>query len=356
MNNFLDKAKGSILGLALGDALGTTLEFKPKDSYEHITDMHGGGPFNLNAGQWTDDTAMMIGLAESLIQSGKNNPIAQLYRYHAWYYHGVYSCTGKCFDIGNTVRAAITKFDRSKEGFCGSTAPQSAGNGSLMRLAPIPLFFYQSSLAVLFKEAEISSKTTHGEARCIQACQLMSYYLQRIYTSDINLSKQNILAITHELTTLSTNWHQDINDILNGKYLDKTRDEIFGTGYVVQSLEAALWCFVHSDNFEQGALLAANLGDDADTTAAIYGQLAGAYYGYEKLPQHWLAKLAWKEELEQIACGLVDASNNQKNEITQAKINQISKNIAKAILHAGIDSGSPLTAKQIKKFTSNFIK
>jgi ADP-ribosylglycohydrolase len=136
-----DRYRGCLLGLAVGDALGTTLEFKPPGTFEPITDMMGGGPFGLLPGQWTDDTSMALCLAESLIACRGFDPVDQLTRYCRWYREGHLSSTGRCFDIGNTVRAAVERFGRTGEPYPGPTDPRSAGNGSLMRLAPVPLFF-----------------------------------------------------------------------------------------------------------------------------------------------------------------------------------------------------------------------
>ncbi len=135
----IDRYRGAPLGLAAGDALGTTVEFRHPGTFEPLTDIVGGGQFDLAAGEWTDDTSMALCLAESLLERNGFDPVDQLQRYVRWFRHGHHSSTGTCFDIGNTVRDALLRFERSGEPWCGSTDPQSAGNGSLMRLAPIPL-------------------------------------------------------------------------------------------------------------------------------------------------------------------------------------------------------------------------
>ncbi|PKH03106.1 hypothetical protein CXF72_07930 [Psychromonas sp. MB-3u-54] len=300
---FISKAKGSLLGLALGDALGTTLEFKAKDSYQPLTDMVGGGPFRLEAGQWTDDTSMALCLADSLLAVGRHNAEDQMQRYKKWRDLGENSVTGICFDIGNTVSAAIDKYSATKDANAGSQEAYSAGNGSLMRLAPVAIFYSpvkKVELAELLDKARLSSIVTHAEARAIEGCQIMAWLLFQIFDgeqSKVSLFKGLAVAFTDPNIDLST----DMEKIVAGSFLKKERSQIRGTGFVVDSLEAALWCFANSDSFEQGALLAANLGDDADTTAAIFGQLAGAFYGIEQLPEHWLRKLAWRDKLEQTA-------------------------------------------------------
>ena len=136
-----DRYRGSLLGLAVGDALGTTLEFKAPGTFEPLSEMVGGGPFKLQPGQWTDDTSMALCLAESLIECNGFNPQDQMERYRRWYREGYLSSTDTCFDIGNTVRTAIQVFEKTGEAYSGSTDPYSAGNGSIMRLAPVPLFY-----------------------------------------------------------------------------------------------------------------------------------------------------------------------------------------------------------------------
>lgn len=300
----LDKAQGAMVGLALGDALGTSLEFRLKDSYTPLQDIVGGGPFHLKPGQWTDDTSMMLCLADSMLALGKLDARDQMDRYIAWWQEGHNSVTGRCFDIGNTVSAALELYKAINEANAGSTDEQSAGNGSLMRLAPIPIFyssFRYASQEDVVKAARLSSITTHAEQRAVEACQIMAWLIYQILNDvDSVLSKATLFE------KLFNYWgkagiHDDLAVVVQGSFLTKSRKHIRGTGFVVQSLEAALWSFAHSDNFRDGALLAANLGEDADTTAAIYGQLAGAFYGYSQLPELWLEKLAWQDYIKEQA-------------------------------------------------------
>jgi ADP-ribosylglycohydrolase len=168
-----DRYRGALLGLAAGDALGTTLEFKGPGTFEPITDMVGGGPFRLRAGEWTDDTSMALCLAESLIECDGFEPIDQLRRYVRWYREGHNSSTGHCFDIGNSVRAALARFERTGEPWCGSTDPDTAGNGSIMRLAPVPLFYAQDPARAVAEAAD-SSRTTHGAPDAVDACRYLA--------------------------------------------------------------------------------------------------------------------------------------------------------------------------------------
>ena len=296
----LDKFQGCLMGLAVGDAVGTTLEFKPPGTFAPLTDMVGGGPFGLQAGQWTDDTSMALCLASSLVEKQGFDPADQMRRYVAWYRQGEWSSTGHCFDIGNTVREALHRFEQTGEPFSGSTAAHTAGNGSLMRLAPIPLFYAHNPAQAVFYAAQ-SSRTTHGATAAVDACRYFALLLIRAWQghSKEELFLSGVDDWPYEPLTA------EIDLIRCGSFQHKQPPAIQGTGYVVASLEAALWAFWHSTNFRDGCLLAANLGQDADTTAAIYGQMAGAYYGLAAIPAAWRAPITFHDEILALASRLV---------------------------------------------------
>ena len=291
---------GSLVGLAVGDALGTTLEFKTPGTFLPITDIIGGGPFGLKSGQWTDDTSMALCLAESLIECHGFHPQDQMDRYVKWYRHGYLSSTGICFDIGNTTEDALEKYIMTGQPFCGNDDAHSAGNGSIMRLAPVPLY-YANDARLAMKYCGESSMTTHGTKECVDACKFLGAL---IIGAVRGVDKEKLLMpCYHPITDY---WDTEklspaIQQIAAGSYKSKQPPEIKGTGYVVDSLEAALWAFYHSDTFEQGALLAVNLGDDADTTGAVYGQLAGAFYGIDKIPKRWRDILSHYSVIEELA-------------------------------------------------------
>ena len=287
----LDRYRGCLLGLAAGDALGTTLEFQSPGSFEPIDDMVGGGPFGLEPGRWTDDTSMALCLATSLIEREGFDPADQMERYVRWWREGYLASTGRCFDIGNTVRDALSRFERDGDPYAGSTDPQSAGNGSLMRLAPVPMYYRYDPLAAIGMAAA-SSRTTHGAREAVDACR---YFAGLLVGALEGIDKETLLSARYSLG--EGMWgHEPLAEgiarVASGSFKDRNPPEIRGTGYVVQSLEAALWAFHRSETFREGALLAANLGDDSDTTAAIYGQIAGAYYGAGAIPAAWREQLA----------------------------------------------------------------
>lgn len=285
--------RGCLLGLACGDAVGTAVEFRPRGSFAPVTDMTGGGPFRLPPGAWTDDTSMALCLADSLIACGKFYAKDQMDRYVRWWKDGERSSTGHCFDIGNATWAALGRYLRTREPFSGSTDPHSAGNGCIMRLASVPLFFYPDREAVLHFSAE-SARTTHAAAECIEACRLLAAVLFRALAG---AAKEEVL-FGHELADLQS---ADLRSIARGDYQEKSVADIKGSGYVVASLEAALWCFLRTDSFRESVLEAVNLGDDADTTAAVCGQVAGAFYGETGIPAKWLDRLVMRDEIAGLA-------------------------------------------------------
>lgn len=305
-----DRYRGALLGLAVCDALGTVLEFKAPGSFKPITGMIGGGPFGLRPGQWTDDTSLALCLAESLADpvspgyagTGKRgfDPVDQLERYVRWYRQGHMSSTGKCFDIGTTTVTALHRFERTHEPFCGSEDPRAAGNGSIMRLAPVPLFFARQPAEAIEKSGQ-SSRTTHGARVCVDACR----YLGALIVGAIGGASRDEL-LSERYSPVAGYWEQhpltaEIDGIAAGSFRRRNPPEIRGTGHVVRSLEAALWAFARGKDFREGALLAVNLGDDADTTGAVYGQIAGAFHGAAGIPEEWLWKLHARDMIESLA-------------------------------------------------------
>jgi len=303
MSTELERYEGCLLGLAVGDAVGTTVEFKAPGTFPPVTDMAGGGPFDLRPGEWTDDTSMALCLAESLIECGRFDPGDEMDRYVRWWKEGHLSSTGTCFDIGTTVSCALRRYLDTGEPLAGSTDPRTAGNGSLMRLAPVPLFFARNPAAAVEMSAE-SSRTTHGARTCIDACRYFGGLLVGAIRGD---PKGTLLS--GRFAPFEGCWENaplcpEIDEIACGSFKTRQPPEIAGSGYVVRSLEAALWAFHHADSFREGCLLAVNLGDDADTTGAIYGQIAGAHYGVAAIPRPWLETLAQADLITQLASGL----------------------------------------------------
>ena len=294
--NTIERFRGCLLGLACGDAVGTSVEFKPRSSFPPVTDMTGGGPFNLRPGEWTDDTSMALCLASSLVEVGFE-PRDQMLRYCRWWDEGYLSSNGRCFDIGNTVASALSRFKRTGEPYSGSTDPNSAGNGCIMRLAPVPMYFYPDYRSALMYAGE-SSRTTHAAQECIAASRLFGSMLFKALDGR---SKAEILYGEHFPQGTSTKLSDRLAEIAQGGYRDKPVEKIRGSGYVVDCLEAALWCFERTENYRDAVLMAVNLGQDTDTTAAVCRQIAGAYYGETGIPPAWVEKLAMRELIVDLA-------------------------------------------------------
>jgi ADP-ribosylglycohydrolase len=286
-----ERFRGALLGLAAGDALGTTVEFSPPGSFSPVCDMVGGGPFDLPPGAWTDDTSMALCLAESLVECRGFDPLDQLERYRRWWRQGYLSSTGKCFDIGTATRRALQRYERTGEPYPGDADPNAAGNGPLMKLAPVALAFARDEEKAA-EFAGLMARTTHGAPEAADAASVFARLIVRALNG---APKSDLLALPGAR-------HPKV------KAIDFRRPDPRGNGYIVLALEAALWAFDTSETFGEGALAAVNLGDDADTTAAIYGQLAGAYYGVDAIPQHWRDQLVMRERITELADALYELS------------------------------------------------
>ncbi|AOS46116.1 ADP-ribosyl-[dinitrogen reductase] glycohydrolase [Lacunisphaera limnophila] len=305
---FLDRARGSLVGLAVGDALGSTFEFTSRPEVPDDLVMMGGGPFALEPGQWTDDTSLALCLAESLILSGGFNPLDQMKRYARWLKFGHNSCrasgSGKrVFDVGIATREAILLFVEGdcREPYCGSLDSNKAGNGSIMRLAPVPAYFAHDLKQAIMYSAE-SSKTTHGAPEAVSAC---AYLGALIWGALHGYTKEQLVgtAIFEPTPGLWREYLLEprIRELASGEVLGLSEGKIRGTGYCVDTLKAALWAFVHTNDFQSGCIAAIRFGEDTDTVAAVYGQLAGAYYGESAIPPVWKSAIARRELVYRLA-------------------------------------------------------
>ena len=303
-----NRQRGALLGLAIGDALGAAVEFEIPGLFEPVTGYRGGGAHGLEPGEWTDDTSMALALADSIGEAGWDLK-DQAERYVAWWRTGAYSVNGRVVDIGTTTLAALQRFQKSGNPWTsGDPSEFASGNGSIMRLAPVPIAYarwFPDRLADLIDRAVESSLPTHPGPRCLSACACLAVALA---------------ALIHGLpreTVLDPNWalwrqveeiqplHPDIIEVIRGSFHEKGPPEIQGRGYVVKSLEAALWAFKGADSFREAVLRAVNLGNDADTSGAVCGQLAGAYWGESGIPEELRSGLAGRGLLEQALRGLL---------------------------------------------------
>jgi len=305
-----DRQRGMLLGLAIGDALGAAVEFKAPGTFPAVTGFRAGGPHGLKPGEWTDDTSMALALADSIAQSGWDlNDQAE--RYLAWFKTGKYSVNGRCFDIGITTCAALDRFGQTRDArTSGDRAARASGNGSIMRLAPVPIRhsdMYPDDLADLVERAVESSLPTHASPQCLSSCAYLCLVLCGLVHGE---SREAVLDPDWEplvrARAILSSFHPEVAEVAAGSYKRQRPPQIRGSGYVVKSLEAALWAFHDARDFHEAVLRAVNLGDDADTTGAVCGQLAGAFWGEQGIPAEWLEGLAGRELIETALHGLLE--------------------------------------------------
>jgi ADP-ribosyl-[dinitrogen reductase] hydrolase len=291
-----DRAVGALLGLAVGDAIGAPREFARRDAMPPLRDMIGGGHFSLQAGAWTDDTAMALCLADSILASGKLDQHDLLQRFCRWLRCGENSCTGASFSIGITTYAALEHYERTGDPIARNDDPSRASNGSLMRLPPVAIHWHRERSAAEAM-ARQQSITTHCAAAAVEAC---AYFTHLLLDAIEGLPRERVLR--------PREWpaHDDVAAIACGAWTQKTRADIHSSGYVIHTLEAALWSVARSANFRDAVLTAANLGDDADTVAAVAGQLAGSLYGAAGIPAAWIERLVWSERIRALGAALYD--------------------------------------------------
>jgi ADP-ribosyl-[dinitrogen reductase] hydrolase len=290
--------RGSLLGLAVGDALGAPFEGLPPRSFSPVEDMVGGGHRGLPVGTWTDDTSMALCLADSLVARAGFDLGDQLDRYLRWLQAGYLSTAEYAFGMGRTTSRALARYELTGDPTSsGLTEPLSAGNGSIMRLAPVPLF-YAADRAEAIRLSGESSRATHASPVAVDACR---YLGALIAGAGSGLAKEHLLADDYFDEELVP----EVEEVARGSF--RRADPPEASGYVVHTLAAALWTLERSSSFREGALLAVNLGGDTDTTAAVYGQLAGALEGEEAIPEEWRAKLVRRELIERMADALYGA-------------------------------------------------
>lgn len=301
MINKLDRYKGCLVALAIGDALGSPIQFKNRDTYLHIKKYTTGGKFNSQKGEYTDDTAMALCLADSLIKSNGFDAKNQLDTYVRWLKDGYMSTRDEAYDIGITVFKSIVYYMQTGEITTCINQEKDSGNGSLMRLAPV-IMYYSNDIDKAVSFAGKSSLTTHASPIAVDACRYFAYFLTLI----LNGTHKSEL-FNDEATQKMKHYfkdkplHPEIMKIAHGSYVGVKRKEIQSSGYVAHTLEAALWSFYYGKTFEETILTAVNLGDDADTVGAVTGQLAGAYFGIKQINDIFLDRLFKRELILEMA-------------------------------------------------------
>lgn len=294
----MDRLNGMLLGLATGDALGMPVEFKQVGQFDPIKGMTRGGPFNLEAGFWTDDTSMALCLADSLLAKGGYDSFDVMDRYARWYHNGYRSSTGKCFDIGAQTRDEIERYEISKVVGTREKRVRAAGNGALMRLAPVVMASLAANLSIeeTARLAKISGRETHYSHEAESAAAIFGAMLWRAASAK---DKREVAELPEARSSFE---RKLLRTVTHSAGLEA--HQLRPTGYVVDTLEAASWAFLSSSSFAEGALKAVNLGGDSDTIGAVYGQLAGAFYGTDGIPKAWRNVLADYKEILDVATRL----------------------------------------------------
>ncbi len=309
----------AIMGLCVADALGVPVEFmqRSKLKADPVIDMRAYGTYNQPAGTWSDDTSMTLCLLDSLANGLDYDDIMK--KFHQWFDEGAYTPYGETFDVGNATRKAINRYASGTAALeCGGKAEGDNGNGSLMRILPI-LFYLQSQYGSEINEEAFEiihkvSSITHAHKRSLMACGIYICIASAI-TQGIGLKAamqtgtqkamqyyRNNPEFTHELKHYARLENKDFEKL--------PEEQIKSSGYVVDTLEAALWCLLNTNNYRDCVLKAVNLGEDTDTVAAVAGGLAGLYYGYDSIPPQWLAVIAKRDYIESLCDKLQTAQGN----------------------------------------------
>lgn len=315
----MDKRRGGIYGFCIGDAMGVPAEFNSREALRinPIMNMQPCEKPNLPAGTWSDDSSMMLCLMDSLAEGLDYDDM--MIKYYRWFSYGEYTPCGFCFDIGNTTRKAIYDFARGKPALeCGGAAEWDNGNGSLMRCLPLAL--YLQSIKDEEKRMQIIhnvSSVTHAHKRSHIACSIYTVLAMELIRGK---SREEAMSAVNRCFRYYKNKPEYKSELGHFRAVEGLsdfvlRDEnyISSTGYVVSTLEAALWCFYNTHSYRACVLRAINLGDDADTVAALAGGLAGIYYGYESIPAEWAEALQGKAIIDRISSKFFNAVDKLEN-------------------------------------------
>ena len=304
MIELLQKIRAVAIGHAVGDALGVPVEFLKRYEIAHmpVTQMEGNGTYNMPKGSWSDDTSMAICALDALSKD-KINFDKVMTNFCRWYYSGEYTPTGKVFDVGNSCAMAIERY--FKQGLswkeCGVGEERDNGNGSLMRIYPFVLYTYvlKTNVKTKIEIIELACALTHSHPRSKIACGIYAFILWEL------LDNPTLSSVFIGLNKAKQYYYNEqefsrYNRIFSENFAGLSDSQIKSTGYVVDTLEAVIWCLLNTKSYTECVLKAVNLGDDTDTVSAIAGSLAGALYGYEAIPLEWRESLLKREYIESI--------------------------------------------------------
>lgn len=301
--------EGAFWGQIVGDALGVPVEFKTRSILKSspVEDMRGYGTHNQPPGTWSDDTSLVLASIDSL--SKGYDPLDMLEKFCDWYYKGIYTPYGKVFDIGNATRNAITYYKENGEPLAVYDE-FSNGNGSLMRVLPVSIVFRNSPVEDITRISSEVSALTHGHVRSCLCCSYFSLFIKHIMEG-LTIKQSYIRANSEIKRFIPESETSQFARILDGNIVNIPEKEIYSDGYVVHTLEAALWCFMKGNNFSDSLLKAVNLGDDTDTVGAVTGSMAGAFYGIDEIPSKWIEALVGLNKLKK-ACSMLVETDSAK--------------------------------------------
>lgn len=309
--------QGMLLGLAVGDALGVPVEFESRNTLkaDPVLGMRSLGSWGQPAGTWSDDTSLTVAAMESITRLGRIDYQDIMENFLRWYEYSNFTATGERFDIGNTTRSAIVRFSRRllPPTKCGATEENSNGNGSLMRILPATTYLFATRGHIAAAELEIIhdfSALTHGHIISRIACGIYSLIAAQLFSGKNIYDAFRLGMSDAEKFYGNAPNFKTFARLCSDDFVALPEEEISAAGYVVSTLEAALWCLLNTDNYKSLTLKAVNLGEDTDTVGAVAGGLAGIVYGVEAIPVEWLETLKRRDYLEQVAenfanaCGL----------------------------------------------------
>jgi ADP-ribosyl-[dinitrogen reductase] hydrolase len=285
-----DRFQGALMGLAVGDALAAHTQFRKPGSFAPVGDLLGGGPFDLPRGAWTDDTAMALQLAESLLAREGFDAHDQVQRYARWQREGHGSATGQCVGIAANVARSLATAQYKRQPFAGSHDPEQLDKDPLSRVAPAVMFYFADGATAVARSVEAARIT--AQAPLVLDC--VRLLAAMIHQALSGRDKAAILKPPRDLWA-TPNTRLEVMALYDGLYARRPAADITGGGHILQALEAALWAFHRADSFREGALLAANLGWDSDVVTATYGALAGAHHGVSAIPGIWRNSLMKQE-------------------------------------------------------------
>lgn len=292
-----DRQKGSFFGLIIGDAMGAPYEFKESQTFEVTKEYNRGGWLSVKKGEWTDDSTMALCVSESLIEKKLNDIEDQVEKYYMWFKNGYLTTRDECFDIGNTTRSNVLKFFNNKKihNIKIDENSNNYANGGMMRLAPLPIFYFNS--IYLIDNIIESTKVTHNSKVCIDSNII---YGQLIANAIKGYNKENLFQNIN-----FSNIDEKVKErFFKYKEIDYIPN-VLPTGNVLDCIELSIYALYAFNNYIDGLLWLLQFGNDSDTIGAIYGQLAGAIYGFESLDSYYFNNLIKKEELLYIFNNLI---------------------------------------------------